>query len=321
MPFDHKQQLSNFLNGLVAKGTAPAKVEELRTLLTSDDTIAQYLSEGTLGQSEVSRRLGEVQGLERTLQTKQQEWTTYLSRAEQTLAASERDRLVAERKVAAAETAMRSIGSQYNISEDEIATLYNPSTFDAARGRVDSLPVPGQVQPRQPGNGNGNGTLTREDIHREMYGLVKDIAKKDSISARHFELTSKPWDSSKALSYIEQQAALGNVVQIEDAWRITENIDVLEAARSQADKEAERTAMREEVRAELAAANQGSLPNDPNPDFGSAHIHALMETTPEGQVKEPTGHYARTQQAVKGLHALQQARRMGTKSPYDEQGT
>jgi len=321
---NHKEHLTNFINSLVSSGKFTVqRGEQLKVAMLADDVV-QPLAEGVTGQSELSRRLGEVQTLEQSLRQQQSNWQDYYQRANTTLTQAEQARVDAERRASSAETAIRSLASQFNIPEEEVRAVYQFQSHNANPNPPNPNPQPSQFDPnrqRTQAPQVDPNAVTKQDL----YGLIKDMALKDSLAAKHFTLTGKPWDSSKTLAYIEQQASLGRQVELEQAYRIVENVDALEATASAAAKEAERLAMRREIEAEIAAAQQGALPTDPSPNFAEAHLSSIFESTSSDQVdangnkvaKEQTGHIGRTRLASNALMEMQRRRATGQKSQYE----
>jgi hypothetical protein len=320
MPFDHKQHFINFVNSLVASGkVTQAKAQELLTLADSDAALLTALAEGNLAQSELNRQLDATRSLETQLRDNYGKWNNHIATVDATLRQSEQERLASERRAAAAETAIRALVSQYNIPEEEARQLYNAESYRANPNSNPNFNVnPNPQQPNQPRQPQQDLNAPQYVKAEDLYGLVKDIARKDELAARHFDLTGKPWNSSKALNYIEEQAKQGRPVSLEEAWRITESVDALEATALATAKTAERAALRTEIEAEMAA-ERNSLPNDPNPSFVDARISQVFEQDADGKPTEQAGHYGRTRAAQAALARLQDARRRGQPSPYDEQ--
>lgn len=316
---DFKAKLEQFLNSMIAKGVSVAKVDAARAFYIANPELIQPTAEGVLAQDELSRQMAQVTTLTNGLRTKETEWNTYLQRANQTLSTAESARLESERRAAAADTAIKAIAQQYNIPEEDVKAIYNPQVSNLhpnpnpnpSDNAAELLRRAAEARANQNQNQNG---ITREDL----VGLINDIGKKDSINRRHFDLTGKPWDSSKALSYITEQGQQGREVGIEDAWRITENIDTIEAAKLVEAKLAERVAIEAEIRAKIAS--EGPTPLDATPQFQEAKLASIFTATQpneDGTAKEVVGHHGRTREAVAALGRLQAARRLGQKSPYE----
>lgn len=303
---------------MIAKGAPVADVDAARAFYTAHPSLIQPTAEGVIAQDELSRQLDQVSNMTNAIKGKTQEWQNYIQKANTTLTAAEQARVEEARKVASAETAIKALAQQYNISEEDVKALYNPS----ATTTIATSTAPANLNPNNNlGEGdrtrvtqlNNQNTVSREDL----VGLINDIGKKDELNARHFELTGKPWNSSKALTYIKEQAALGRQVDIEQAWRVTENIDSIEATKATADEQAKEVVMEAKIREKIALEN--TTPLDAAPQFSEtklASIFSVADPADPNAVKERTGHNGRTREAVAALQRLQHARATGQKSPY-----
>jgi hypothetical protein len=336
---NHKEQLQAFINGLVAKGIPATKVQEITTLLLADDGITQYFSGGVLAQNLLDQKLNAVRTLETQLQSQQTQWNTYLNQANQTLQQAEQARLAASNQAAAADTAIKALAQQYQIPEEDVRAIYNPQSYQSQQQQQPL--APNYQQQQQPYQQQPNGFqqqlparqqqqpqyLTPERFNETLSGVVNDLLVKDTINARHFELTGRPWNPSKAVDFIKQQAQLGRTVQLEEAWRLVEGIDQLEASAAEAAKKAERDQLEREIREKLASEST-RLPTDAQPNFGEARLSSIFQQPqqPNGdgqqqQPKEQLGHHGRTREATSAFFKLQQARRLGQPSPYDQPAT
>lgn len=342
---NHREQLQIFINGLAAKGVSADRIKVITDTLMADDNTIQYFSGGTLAQNLLDQKLNSVRVLEDQIKTQQSQWSDYINRANTTLTQAENERSRAVQQATTADVAIKALAAQYNIPESEVLALYNsqqfqqqqlqqqqfqPSqqynqsqqqlqapTFQASQQQIS------QQQPRQQQQG-----LTVESLNEYMGNLVNGILEKDAISARHFELTGKPWNPTKASEYIRQQALAGRKVELNEAWRITEGIDQLEAAANEKAKQAERQAIEQEIRQKIASESN-HIPTDARPNFGEARIASIFQQQQSQQQqqnndqarKEQIGHYGRTAEATAAFHRLQQARRLGQPSPYEQAST
>ncbi len=336
MPVDHKQQLQNFINGLVAKGIPADQVQAISATLLANDNVVEYFSGGVSAQNLLDQKLNGVRQLEDTLKQNQAQWNAYLAQANQTLSQAERERLAAVQTAAAADTAIKAIASQYNIPESEIQSIYNSQQYrtqpSQQQQQQQQLQAPTFQQQQQSSQQQQqqNGQLTPDEFRSTLGSLVTDILKKDSINARHFELTGKPWNPMKATDYIQQQAQLGRTVELEEAWRVTEGIDALELTAATNAKAAERLQIEKEIR-EKIASETNQLPTDAHPNFGEARISAIFNNDhppadgtdgqQQQQNKEQSGHNARTQAATAALQRLRTSRALGQPSPYESSTT
>lgn len=337
MTVDHRQQLTNFINGLVAQGKTPEQIKAITDVLFADESVVKYFSGGIAGQNLIDQKLAGIRQLEQQLQQQQTSWNQYLQQANTVLSTAEREKTLALQQAAAADTAIKAIASQYNIPESEVRALYNTEQFQQQQQQQQLNPFQSQFQQRQQpaapqfsiqqqGQQQQQPQyLTPDEYRTSMTSVVEDLLKKDAINARHFELTGKPWNPTKAVEYIKQQAVLGRTVQIEEAWRITEGIDAIEATKAAEAKAAERAQIEQEIRQKLASETN-NIPTDAQPNFGEARLSSIFNNTAntgqdnqgQQQQQEQTGHHARTAAATAAFHKLQESRRLGQPSPYQQ---